>query len=133
MEWINAALALLVVLGLAASALGYRHSLLRWERSPEWFFAAAKTLYSLGFGALLLIWGVFWGLLRLHDPAAALAMVHHPRAAGANTVAMLLVLGGVYCSLKARQLILREDEQRDWHWLVAWMHPRFMGFGRRRK
>lgn len=135
MEWIDAALSLLVVLGLTASALGYRHSLMRWDNSPEWFFAAAKTLYSIGFGFLLLLWGTFWGLLRLFDHDAALRMVFHPAAAYVNAVGMGIILLGVYASLKARQLILIEEDQRDWPWLWAWAHPAFLGFelGKRRR
>lgn len=130
-EWVNAVLAAVVVVGLTASALGYRHSLTRRNGSPEWYFAAAKVLYSIGFGFLLLLWATGWGLLRLQDPAAALAMLNDPVAGYANTFGMGVVLIGVYCSLKARQLLIPPAERKKWPWVIAWMHPRHLWSARR--
>ena len=50
MAWVNAIASTILVLGLIASALGYRHSLKRFEYSPEWFFAMGKVLLAAAFG-----------------------------------------------------------------------------------
>lgn len=124
MTWINAALSLLVTMGLAASALGWRHSMTRWDWSAEWYFATAKVLYSIGMGFLLLAWGAVWGVVRLLDHGAGGRMLDAPGAPYANGLGLLVLLAGVYCSLRARWLLIPEDERGDWPWWLAWLHPR---------
>ena len=127
MALINAVLSTLLVLGLVASALGYRHSLRHRERSPEWYFAAAKVLIALAFGARLLFWDVVWNTIREVDRGTAIAMSDAVGGTSINIVFILIGLAGVYCSLRARQLLLREDEQKHWPWIIAWAHPHFLG------
>ena len=54
------------------------------------------------------------------------------KAPDSNVISIVIGLFGVYCSLKARQLLLAEEEQKHWHWLIAWAHPRLLGFPRGR-
>ncbi len=132
MIWINAILSTLLVFGLIAAALGYRHSVIRREYSPEWYFSLSKILIAVAFGMRLLFWDAFWGPLRLSDPAAALALSDAVGGVSGNVLSSIVGLAGVYASLKARQLLLREEEQKHWPWIIAWAHPRFLGFPRRR-
>lgn len=132
MALVNAVLSTLLVLGLLASALGYRHSLKRFEHSPEWFFSAAKVLIALAFGARLLFWDVVWNTIREVDRGTAVAMSDAVGGTSINIVFTLIGLAGVYCSLKARQLLLREEEQKHWPWIIAWAHPSILGIGPRR-
>lgn len=133
MTWLNACLSALLVLGLIAVALGYRHSVRRPEHSPEWYFSMSKVLTALAFGTRLLFWDVIWGPLRYIDPAAALVFADAIGGVHSNIISILIGLLGVYCSLKARQLLLREEEQKEWPWIIAWAHPSILGFPRRRE
>lgn len=129
MAWVNAIASIILVLGLVASALGYRHSLRQMERSPEWYFSAAKVLLAVAFGGRLLFWDVMWASVREIDRAKALALSDAVGGTSVNIVFILIGFAGVYCSLKARQLLLRIEEQKDWPWIIAWAHPHFLGIG----
>lgn len=124
-------LSTLLVLGLVAVALGYRHSVMRPEHSPEWFFAMSKVLFAIAFGMRLLFWDVIWGTLRATDREAAIAFSDAIGGVNSNTASILIGLVAVYCSLKARQLLLLEEERKHWPWIIAWAHPRLLGFPRR--
>lgn len=132
MTLIISILSTLLVMGLVAVALGYRHSIRRYEHSPEWFFAMSKVLFALAFGIRLLFWDVIWGTLHDTDRDAAIAFSDVIGGTDSNVLSILIGLFAVYCSLKARQLLLAEEEQKQWHWLIAWAHPRLLGFPRRR-
>lgn len=122
--WINAVLSALAAAGLAASAMAWRHSLLPFNnRSPEWFFATAKVLYAVGFSLRLLFWDVLFGVLREIDRAAATHLSDAVGGTNGNAFATLIILGGVYCSLKARQMLLLQDRGVNWHWTIAWAYP----------
>lgn len=132
MTMIISILSTLLVMGLVAVALGYRHSIMRYEHSPEWFFAMSKVLFAVAFGIRLLFWDVIWGTLYDTDRDAAIAFFDAIGGTDSNVLSILIGLFAVYCSLKARQLLLAEEEQKHWHWLIAWAHPRLLGFPRRR-
>ena len=122
--WINAALSALAAAGLAASAMAWRHSLLPFNsRSPEWFFATAKVLYRIGFGLRLLCWDVLFAVLKETDPAAATHLIETVGGTNGNAFATIIILCGVYCSLKARQMLLLQDRGVYWHWSIAWAYP----------
>ena len=132
MTLIISILSTLLVMGLVAVALGYRHSIRRYEHSPEWFFAMSKVLFAIAMGMRLLFWDVIWGTLRATDREAAIRFSDAIGGVNSNVVSILIGLVGVYCSLKARQLLLAEEERKHWHWLIAWAHPQLLGFPRRR-
>lgn len=132
MTFIISILSTLLVLGLVAVALGYRHSVVKPEHSPEWFFAMSKVLFALAMGMRLLFWDVIWGTLRATDREAAITFSDAIGGVNSNLISILIGLIGVYCSLKARQLLLAEEEQKHWHWLWAWAHPQILGIGPRR-
>lgn len=132
MTFLTSILSTLLVAGLVAVAIGYRHSVTRFEHSPEWYFSMSKVLIALAFGIRLLFWDVIWGTLRYFDREAAIAFSDAIGGVHSNIFSIVIGLFGVYCSLKARQLLLTEDEQRRWHWLWAWAHPSLLGFPRRR-
>jgi len=130
MTWINAAVALLAVGGLVVSALGWRHSLLRWNSAePEAWFALAKVLYAVSIGTRIIVWDVGWCVWRRLDPDAARAFARSIGGTDINILTSALVLCGVYASLKARQLLIPEDERDAWPWWRAWQHPRWRLFG----
>lgn len=132
MAWVNAIASTILVLGLIASALGYRHSLRHRERSPEWYFAMGQVLLAAAFGVRLLFWDVIWGVLRQIDRNAAIALSDAVGGTSINIVFIAIGFGAVYCSLKARQMLLRIEEQKNWPWIIAWAHPHFIGIGPRR-
>jgi len=130
MTWINAAVALLAVGGLVVSALGWRHSLLRWNSAePEAWFALAKVLYAVSIGTRIIVWDVGFGLWHRIEPDAAVTFVRGFGVTDINILTSAPVLAGVYCSLKARQLLIPEDERDAWPWWRAWQHPRWRLFG----
>ena len=132
MTFLTSLLSTLLVLGLIAVALGYRHSVMKPEHSAEWFFAMSKVLFAVAFGMRLLFWDVIWGTLRYTDRDAAIIFSDVIGGVNSNLISILVGLFAVYCSLKARQLLLAEEEQKHWHWLIAWAHPRLLGFPRGR-
>ena len=121
---VNAAVSSLVVFGLLASALGWRHSLRGEYASPEWFFALAKVVMAFGIGFRMLFWDVIWGTLNVIDPEYAVAWANAFGRTNINLVSSVILLFGVYFSLKARQLILLQDRGINWHWTVAWAYPK---------
>jgi len=130
MTWINAAVALLAVGGLVVSAIGWRHSLRRWDATePEAWFALAKVLYAIAIGTRIIVWDAWWGVWHHVDPDAATAFVHEVGGSDINIALSAIVLCGVYCSLKARQLLIPEDERDAWPWWRAWQHPQWRLFG----
>ena len=120
MTLIISILSTLLVMGLVAVALGYRHSVRRYEHSPEWFFAMSKVLFAVAFGMRLLFWDVIWGTLHDTDRNAAISFSDAIGGTDSNVISIVIGLFGVYCSLKARQLLL------------AAAHPRLLGFPRGR-
>lgn len=132
MAWVNAIASTILVLGLIASALGYRHSLRQLEMTAEWYFSAAKVLIAVAFGGRLLFWDVMWASIREMDRAKAYALSDAVGGTSINIVFILIGFAGVYCSLKARQLLLRIEEQKKWPWIIAWAHPHFLGLGPRK-
>ncbi len=125
MTWIKAAVALLAVGGLVVSALGWRHSLRRWNSAePEAWFALAKVLYAVSIGTRIIVWDVGWGVWRRLDPDAARAFARSIGGTDINILTSALVLCGVYASLRARQLLIPMPERERWPWYFSWMHPR---------
>lgn len=130
MTWINAAVALLAVGGLVVSALGWRHSLRRWNSTePEAWFALAKVLYAVAIGTRIVLWDGVYAIWRRLEPEAAMAFARGFGGTDINILTNALVLCGVYASLKARQLLIPEDERDAWPWWRAWQHPRWRLFG----
>ena len=121
---INAALSVVVSLGLLFSALGWRHSLRGAWNEPEWFFAMAKVLLAAGIGFRIVFWDAIWGTLNAIDPEYAAAWSSTFGRTNINIISNVIVGAGVYCSLKARQLILEQDREVRWHWSIAWAYPR---------
>ena len=132
MTWLNAVASIVLVIGLSLIAMGYRHSLKRIEPSAEWYFSMGKVLLALAFGIRLLFWDVIWASLRHMDRDKAIAFADAIGGVNSNIISITIGLASVYCSLKARQLLIREEEQKDWPWIVAWAHPSFWGLPRRR-
>ena len=119
MTWINAAVALLAVGGLVVSAIGWRYSLRRWNSAePEAWFALAKVLYAIAIGARILIWDVWWSILHHTDSTNAIARTD------INIITSGIVVAGVYCSLRARHLLIPPQDRPRWPWWKAWLHPR---------
>lgn len=124
MTYLNAAVALLAVLGLLASAIGWRHSLRTWAPAePEWWFSVAKVFYAVAIGSRIIVWDVFWGPWAALDRAAAVSFSEAVGGTDINIVTSALVLAGAYCSLKARQLLIPEADRDRWPWWRAWAHP----------
>lgn len=124
LAYLNAFLSLLAVIGLVFSALGWRHSLRSEDYSPEWFFAMAKVLMAAGIGFRMLFWDVIWGSLYIIDKDYASTWSEAFGRTNVNLVSSIILLFGVYCSLKARQLVLQQDRGINWHWSIAWAYPR---------
>ena len=131
MTYLTAAVAILAALGLIASAIGWRHSLRHWNPSePESWFAAAKVLYAIAIGTRIVAWDAVIGPWMRTSPEAARAFLVSIGGANANLASSLIVLLGVYASLKARQLLIPEDERDRWPWFKAWQHPSWRLFRR---
>ena len=132
MTWLNAVASSVLVIGLVLIALGYRHSLRRVEPSAEWYFSMGKVLLALAFGIRLLFWDVIWSSLRHVDRDSAIAFSDAIGGVNSNIISITIGLASVYCSLKARQLLIREEEQKRWPWIIAWAHPSLWGLPGRR-
>lgn len=120
----NAIISVVVSIGLLFSALGWRHSLRASWDEPERFFALAKVLMATGIGFRVVFWDAVWGTLNAIDPEYASVWSSTFGRTNINIISNLIVGMGVYCSLKARQMILAQDRGINWHWTVAWAYPR---------
>lgn len=123
LAYINAVLSLIAVMLLTFAALGWRHSLRGPDYSPEWFFAAAKVALAIAIGFRLLFWDVIWGALNIIDHEYAALWSDAFGRTNVNILSTGLVIISAYMSLKARQLILQQDRDVNWHWLIAWAYP----------
>lgn len=134
LTWLNAVASIILVIGLVLIALGYRHSLRKPEPSAEWYFSLGKVLLALALGIRLLFWDVIWSGLNHMDRDKAQALSDAIGGVNSNIVSILIGLGSVYCSLKARHLLVPAHDRHRWPWWKAWAHPdlRFWWFSRRR-
>ena len=122
MASLNAIVAVLTVAGMMAIAWGYRASL-RHRGTATWYFAMGVAVLAGSMGLRRIYWDVVWTMARRHTPETAFWWSDITGATNINIVFNSLVLASIYCSLKARQLLLPEDEQARWPWWRAWAHP----------
>lgn len=131
MIYLNGLVSTLTVIGLVAVAAAWRHSLRRDIARPEFYFSLSKMLFALGIGLRLMLWDGVFGLGKYIHPLVRDAVT----AAGGvslNIIPSAIILCGVYCSLKSRQLLIPDDERKLYPWYVAWAHPDLLRFSGRR-
>ena len=122
MASLNAIFAVLPVIGMMAVAWSYRASL-RHRGTATWYFAMSVVVLAGSMALRRIYWDVMWVMARRYTPETATRWSDMTDAASINIVFNALVLVSIYCSLKARQLLLPEDEQARWPWWKAWAHP----------
>lgn len=128
MAAINALISTLTVIGMFCIAWGYRQALDERGTAAR-HFAASMVYLAVSTGLRRLYWDIFWFTTQA-DTGGFLA---DPRlGASLNTGFNLLLLAAIYHGLKARWLLLDDDERTRWPWWFAWAHPSGIYFLRRR-
>lgn len=116
-DYLLMASSLLAICGVALLAIGYRHSLFSADPATRWFSRSMALLAASIFGRRLT-----WDLL-------------HPIVSGdvdqrpLNVVFNLIAIAAVYAGLRARLLLIPEEDRADWRWWTAWAHPSIWRFG----
>lgn len=107
---------ILAIIGVGVLAFGYRSSLFSDDPVTR-FFAWSMALLALSVGARRLMWDV------LH-PVVLEGNDHRP----INVLFNIIALAAIYAGLRARLLLIPEDERRGWRWWNAWSHPGLLRF-----
>ena len=116
-DYLLMASSLLAICGVALLAFGYRHSLFSADPATRWFSRSMALLAASIFGRRLT-----WDLL-------------HPIVSGdvdqrpLNVVFNLIAIVAVYAGLRARLLLIPEEDREGWRWWTAWAHPSIFRFG----
>ena len=110
-DYLLMASSLLAIVGVALLAFGYRHSLFSDDPATRWFSRSMALLAASIFGRRLT-----WDLM-------------HPIVTGdvdqrpLNVVFNLIAIAAVYAGLRARLMLIPEEDRADWRWWTAWAHP----------
>lgn len=122
MAALNVIIAILAVVGMLATAWGYRASF-RQRGTATWYFAMGLVILSGSMALRRLYWDVIWTMAQDHSPETAAWLSDLTGATNINIFFNSLVLISVYCSLRARQMLLPDEDQKNWPWWRAWAHP----------
>ena len=121
-------LALLAIVGTGFTVFGFRTSF-REVGEHTWWFMAGFWLIASAYNLRSTYWDVFWTTLKQYDKPTALAWSEATGGTAVNIFFYFLVLIGIYCVLKSRQLMIPEDERHAWPWWKGWLHPKNLRFG----
>lgn len=102
---------LLSMLGVMALAYGYRASMFSDDQATK-FFARSMALLALVIFARRLAWDII-------HPVVTGEVDQRPL----NIAINLVTLVAVYAGLKARLLLIPDNERARWRWWNAWSHP----------
>lgn len=101
----------LSIIGVCVLAYGYRASLFSEDRITKWF-ATSLVLLAVAYAARRFTWDVV-------VPVVYGETFYNPVNIAFNCINMV----AVYYGLKARYLLISEEERDGWTWLTSWMHP----------
>lgn len=130
--FITIMLAILSIVGTVATVLGFRTSF-REVGEHTWWFMMGFSAFAVAYNLRSIYWDVFWTALRHYDKNIAIAWSDATGGTAINILFYLMVLIGIFCVLKSRQLMIPEDERDSWPWWKGWLHPRNIGFRIRKR
>lgn len=125
--FITIILALLSIAGTIATVVGFRASF-REVGEHTWWFMMGFSAFAMAYNLRSMYWDVFWTGLKHYDRATALDWSEATGGTAINILFYSVVLIGIFCVLKSRQLMIPVDERSAWPWWKGWMHPKNLGF-----
>ncbi len=125
--FITIMLAILSIAGTVMTVLGFRTSF-REVGEHTWWFMMGFSLFAATYNLRSMYWDVFWTALKHYDKKSALAWSEATGGTAVNVFFYLLILIGIFCVLKSRQLMIPEYERAAWPWWKGWLHPKNLGF-----
>lgn len=102
---------ILSIVGVSAMAYGYRASLFNPDRVVR-LFAASLMLLAVGYTTRRFTWDVVMPFLFGIEFFSPLSIVFN-----------VINIAAAYVGLKARWLMIPEEERKKWSWYSAWMYP----------
>lgn len=99
------------IIGVTVLAYGYRASLFSEDMATRWF---ARSMAFLAMSIFLR--RMAWDLIH---PIVNGEVDQRPL----NILVNIMTIVAVYAGLKARLMLIPDDERQDWHWWSAWAHP----------
>lgn len=109
---------LVTIAGVAMLAYAYRASLFSGDPATRWF-SWSMALLAVSIFCRRLTWDIL-------NPVVSGGVDQRPLNILFNVVAIL----AVYAGLRARLLIIPDNERSGWVWWTSWMHPELLRFRR---
>lgn len=111
MTYLLFATSLISIFGVTLLAYGYRASLFSPDPATRWF-SRSMALLAVAIFTRRLAWDIV-------HPVVTGEVDQRPL----NIVINAVTIVGIYCGLRARLMLIPDDERRGWHWWSAWSHP----------
>lgn len=111
MTYLLFATSLISIIGVSVLAYGYRASLFSPDLATRWF-ARSMALLAVSIFARRLAWDIW-------HPIVTGEVDQRPLNIAVNIVTIIAVHAG----LKARLMLIPDDEREGWRWWNAWAHP----------
>lgn len=102
---------LISIIGVALLAYGYRISLFSHDKATRWF-ARSMAFLAVSIAVRRLAWDIW-------HPIVTGEIDQRPL----NIVVNIVTILAVYAGLRARLMLIPDDERTAWHWYSAWAHP----------
>lgn len=99
------------IIGVSVLAYGYRASLFSEDPATRWF-ARSMALLAVSVFVRRMAWDII-------HPIVNSSVDQRP----INVMVNIVTIFAVYAGLKARLMLIPDDERGDWHWWSAWQHP----------
>lgn len=130
--FITILLAIITMIGTAAIVFGFRSSF-REVGEHTWWFMMGFSAFALSYNLRSVYWDIFWTGLKHYDKNSALDWSEATGGTAVNIFFYFMVILGIFCVLKSRQLMIPEDERQSWPWWKGWMHPKNLRFNIRKR
>ncbi|WP_300042540.1 hypothetical protein [uncultured Paracoccus sp.] len=121
----------MTIVGMTCLAWGYRHAL-AVRGTATWHFTMSMMVLATTFSLRRVYWDVVAPIVRHRWPETWAEIFAIHGGTNINILFNLVALMAIYHGLKARWLLLPDDERARWHWWSAWTHPDGIYFLRRR-
>ena len=99
------------IIGVSVLAYGYRASLFSEDPATKWF-ARSMALLAVSVFVRRMAWDII-------HPIVNSSVDQRP----INVMVNIVTIFAVYAGLKARLMLIPDDERGDWHWWSAWQQP----------
>lgn len=99
------------IIGVLVLAYGYRASLFSSDPITR-MFARSMALLAIGIAARRMAWDIIHPIVNGEVDQRPL-----------NVVINIVTIFAVYAGLKARLMLIPDEERANWHWWSSWAHP----------